>query len=1406
MEPPRWNIVTASRYEWERRGLDFIRQGLPNHDPYRAWANFEFQTRDGAIYEVDLLVLTKQGFWLVECKAWSGRIAGDAQTWRLHREGQLTAVDNPVLLANRKAKALASLLSRQSAMAKVPLPYLEPLVFLSADDVQCELVDLARNRVLLQDRPAEGPRPARSGILAALLNRVGPGIPPEGRGVIDIRVAKALSRAMEQLGIRPAQRSRRLGDYLLQELLWDGPGYQDHLAKHTSHSEGCYRVRQYTVAQAASEAERQRRRQAAAREYRLMQTLEHPGILLVVGYIEHEQGPALVFRYPDPEAQRFDHYLASHALQLSSDQRLDLVRQIADAIRYAHTKRVIHRSLGPQSILVHDPTSANPKIRIFNWQVGFRDGSSAPGPLTEIGDLVEGQSLVYLSPEALSDSRKVSAASDVFSLGAIAFHLFACRPPAGNPTELARILRDHKGLSLSAVVDGIGPKLEELVRWSTHPDVLTRIESVEDFLTLLADVEDELTSPDEDVVEDPLQAKRGDQLPGGWVVQRDLGQGATARALLVERDGKELVLKVALGESDNARLHEEAAALRTIRSEFIVALEDELTLGGRTTLVLQKAGDQTLASLLAKEGVPSLDLLARYGDDLLSAVASLERCGVSHRDIKPDNIGVRSLTKQPNQLVLFDFSLARAPLDNLHVGTEGYRDPFLPLRKPPRWDLAAERYSAAVTLYEMTLGSGVLPQWGSNKSDPALTDDQLVIDAEKFDPSVREGLVAFFGKALDRQPDRRFPHADEMRWAWQEVFRSADERRIQTPAGQQVVLGIEVADATLETPVSALGVSTRARNALERANVILVQDLLKFPLGDIHLMRGVGNRTRREILELLAQLRTRFPTIEPSRPPEPTLDPSAGPLSLAGLYQRVVGVRHPQRQVEWGIRAALLGVDRPTGQAAEVWPSQTEVAESLGVSRTRVFQVLAADRARWSKDPQVTALRQTLCEKLRHLGGVATIAELIEVVLLWSLPPDALDPLQPPRMASTVARAAVETEDLLADRRFQIRRVCGHTLVACTRELAVYAQKLGEVADRLAEADPLVSPLRALHELFQVPQPDLPGDCLPIGNERLFKLAAATSRRAAVSSRQEIYPRQLPAPRALRLALGALSGLGFSEAEAQLTIQQIRERVHSRYPAAEPLPERPALDALLDEVGLGVRWDEGAGCYRRRALETTYTSGSSLPQRRSTAQATRGTVTTPEVAEARGFEERLRYAYRDGGFLVLTVRPSRLRFAEAELLRRFELQRVSFDELLLPALRAEAQQLDIDWKLVEQADGQNPASRDWHNLLQLVGRVAPRILGELLQRDQHLLLVNPGLIARYDLMRLVETLRDRVGHDVPCPGLWLLVAADGQHELPMLDQAEIPLITAGQRARISEPWIDNLHRGRPDAVAAAEEA
>ena len=158
---------------------------------------------------------------------------------------------------------------------------------------------------------------------------------------------------------------------------------------------------------------------------------------------------------------------------------------------------------------------------------------------------------------------------------------------------------------------------------------------------------------------------------------------------------------------------------------------------------------------------------------------------------------------------------------------------------------------------------------------------------------------------------------------------------------------------------------------------------------------------------------------------------------------------------------------------------------ALLVTRARIGQVLSGDRSRWSKDPLVTAFRHELCEQIQRLGGVVTIAEIIDLTILLRPAANTLETARQQRMASAVARAAVETEDMMAQRRFQMRRVAGKIVVACSQELAAYAEKLGQVADQLAAADPLPPPLRVFQELYEVPQPPQPHGCQPFSNERL---------------------------------------------------------------------------------------------------------------------------------------------------------------------------------------------------------------------------------------------------------------------------------------------------------------------------------
>jgi hypothetical protein len=121
MTPPRWQAIAESPFPWERDALEWLRQQLPDRDPWHAWTNFEFIDDQGKVNEVDALVLAPTGLYLVEIKSRPSRLEGDPHTWTWTTDGRLHTEDNPLLLANRKAKRLIPAASaRRAAGAAVP--------------------------------------------------------------------------------------------------------------------------------------------------------------------------------------------------------------------------------------------------------------------------------------------------------------------------------------------------------------------------------------------------------------------------------------------------------------------------------------------------------------------------------------------------------------------------------------------------------------------------------------------------------------------------------------------------------------------------------------------------------------------------------------------------------------------------------------------------------------------------------------------------------------------------------------------------------------------------------------------------------------------------------------------------------------------------------------------------------------------------------------------------------------------------------------------------------------------------------------------------------------------------------------------------------------------------------------
>lgn len=1353
-----WVTVTESNFPWEKEAIEYVRQHFPTYEPYRAWSNFEFIASDGSINEVDLLVFTPQGVFLVEIKSHQGRLSGDTGTWQWENNGKSRIYDNPLILANSKAKKLRSLLASQKAFrGKYQLPFIEALVFCSAPDLKCDLKDNARLRICLRDRPATATKPMRSGIISALLKRDCLGLDEHPKGMHDRPTSKAFALAMEQAGIRPSQQQRRVSDYILKAQIGEGQGYQDWEADHVSLLNSVRRVRLYLVHSNWPDIQKKIAERAALREFRIVDSLQHPGILRTYGYTEHQLGSAIIFEH-DPSSMRLDLYLIQHKDVLSVDIRLELLRQITEAIAYAHQKRVVHRALCPQSIFVVDLSRQRRQIKILNWQVGYREDSSSSGGMTAIGAtshgsvLVDDASKAYIAPESLSNISE-GEHLDIFSLGAIAYHLFSGKPPASNGAELSNKLRATKGLQISGVIDGVGKELQELIQLSTHPDVSLRIDSTIEFLARLELVEEELTNPSEMevFVEDPNLAQKGDVLAGRFEVLHRLGQGGSAIAFLVERDGQEFVIKVANDPEYNDRLRGEAEVLQKLHHEAIVEFRGLEMIGDRVAFLMNpiyvekkadKRGDrkiETLRQRLRPEGRLHLELLERFGEDLLNAVRYLEDQKIYHRDIKPDNIAVGQVGRGDRlHAVLFDFSLSKVSLDNIRAGTTGYLDPLLPVREPPIWDSYAERYAAAITLYE--LATGTIPKWGDGVSDPSYLECEITIDAELFDLALRDSLPEFFAKAFRRNICDRFDNAEEMLREWRSCFEGLEPAGATLSEEDVANLQEKIAIATGDTPIAELGLGARALQVLDRHNIFVVKDLLSVQKAWLISLRGVGSKTRREIGDIVEQLRDKEiaeAELNELRSQD-VADPSK--LSIDMLVQRIT-------------RASGKGAPKA--------------------------------KSRWVKDAAIVKLRGDVAEILADVGLVMSLDEAAAAILVAR--GSYYDEPQRTKNAIAILQIVLEVEAVMVKPRFRLYDSSENLrspLIAASQEAFDYAIALGQVADRLAQQDPLLPPSRAVLQLREIA---VPATIVALSDGRLMRLAAVASREAALSSRQEFYPRGMDAGRALKLSQGALLGVPI------LSIAEIRDRIASRYPEAANIPDHPELDELLAAAGLDLIWDakgaNGWGCYVNRLL-SPFLDSSSVNSFSRQPTAT-GTMVIGEVdeaaADARLFEEKLQRGLKQGAFFVILVQSRYYQQAIAEIANRLPVLHLSFEDLLLNALREVADSLNVNWDLVIETDAR-PYEGDWDKLLLLVDRALVLVNEQLVASDRTILLSHVGMLARYDRLNWVEHWRDRVGSEIA--GLWVLVPGDR----PFISGKAIPLMSPSQRTAMPKSWLENRHR------------
>lgn len=173
------------------------------------------------------------------------------------------------------------------------------------------------------------------------------------------------------------------------------------------------------------------------REIKLLARLRHPFVLPL-----HDSGEAagelyFVMPYIDGESLRAR---LQREGALSLDDTVKIVRQIADAIDYAHGEGVVHRDIKPENILLSRHGHA--LLADFGIARGALLAQQSDPSLTEVGVAIG--TAAYMSPEQALGDHNVDSSTDVYSLGCVVYEMLAGHPPFVGATALA-LVAQHVG-------------------------------------------------------------------------------------------------------------------------------------------------------------------------------------------------------------------------------------------------------------------------------------------------------------------------------------------------------------------------------------------------------------------------------------------------------------------------------------------------------------------------------------------------------------------------------------------------------------------------------------------------------------------------------------------------------------------------------------------------------------------------------------------------------------------------------------------------------------------------------------------------------------------------------------------------------------------------------------------------
>jgi serine/threonine-protein kinase len=214
------------------------------------------------------------------------------------------------------------------------------------------------------------------------------------------------------------------------------------------------------------------------REIQIAAQLTHPHILAL--YDSGELDGFLYYVMPYVEGESLRDRLTRDK-QLPLEDALQITREVAEALGYAHKHGVVHRDIKPENILLHE---GHALLADF----GIARALTAAGGETVTASGVSVGTPTYMSPEQATGSGEPDARSDLYSLGCVLYEMLVGHPPFTGATAqeiLARHALDPVP-SLRAARTAVPESVERALTVALAKQAADRFATASQFVAALA--------------------------------------------------------------------------------------------------------------------------------------------------------------------------------------------------------------------------------------------------------------------------------------------------------------------------------------------------------------------------------------------------------------------------------------------------------------------------------------------------------------------------------------------------------------------------------------------------------------------------------------------------------------------------------------------------------------------------------------------------------------------------------------------------------------------------------------------------------------------------------------------------------------------------------------------------------